>query len=666
MLVGDIMKRQKVKWRFQNIVSTAVLCFVLRHGYASGPDSAAAEARLPVIKGTLKDFTMPKEPRFWELHGLKYDDNLRNSVDRLSQHLVGNSKERSSVFRLCEARAQAGRNHLAGERLTPERVSCLYYEWQRKARAFKVERDQKPPKKSLGLPKSAKKSKNKMKQKVATDGLKSLRDLQSLRGLGYRELLRRIDLSDEAVALRSARIAVQDPSDCSLTAGRAVVLRDMENHLPSESVWKAMNELYAAMAPCLSPEHEAFEVVNTRLALMHLDRRELNRAASLLEVALQGRNLEEEHSILFWRGYLDHLQASTSQEAPSQLAKFLGFKDEDARNVHWDKLVEKYPLTLHSLVVDRINGVDTYDRYVSRPSPSVSMYSGEQWNLENLSSLIFSIFMIRNSQSEMNKLAYLFDAKGVEPQSFENAMFYLKVYQAAGNQRAAIKVIWQALKKYGSENLSIELLEDLYPVHFRNEIAQQASHIDPALIFSLIRQESSFNPRATSPAGARGLMQVMPATAKRVEKRKNIDLYNPSTNIRIGSKYLSILRKKHNGDYARLIASYNAGPNNTIKWDKRYNGKVPLLFADLIPFPETRRYVSGLMRHMYWYRALVSHVKEPTGSIKINWSWSLQDVVPSSSQFGIQPGSQYQVSLENLPWIQGGVERSTSAADNNP
>jgi len=660
------MKRQKVKWRFQNIVSIAILCFVLRHGYASGPDPSEAKARLPVIKGTLKDFTMPKEPRFWELHGLTYDASLRNAIDRLSQHLVGNSKERTSVFRFCEARSQAGRNHSADERITAERVSCLYYEWQRKARAFKNERALKLSKKSVSNTKSSKKSKKKKGYRVATDGLKSLRDLQNLRGLSYRELLRRIDLSDEKIALRSARIAAQEPSDCSLTAGRAVVLRDMENHLPSESVWKAMNELYAAMAPCLSPEHEAFEVVNTRLALMHLDRRELNRAASLLEVALQGQNLKEEHSILFWRGYLDHLQASTSQETTTQLAKFLGLTDEDARNVHWDNLVEKYPLTLHSLVVDRINGVDTYDRYVSRPSPSVSMYSGEQWNLENVSSLIFATFMIRNSEAEMKKLAYLFDVTGVEPQSFENAMFYLKVYQAAGNQRAAIKVIWQALKKYGSENLSIELLEDLYPVHFRNEIAQQASHIDPALIFSLIRQESSFNPRATSPAGARGLMQVMPATAKRVERRKNIDLYNPSTNIRIGSKYLSILRSKHNGDYARLIASYNAGPNNTIKWDARYNGTVPLLFADLIPYPETRHYVSGLMRHMYWYRALVSHVKEPTGSIKINWSWSLQDVVPSSSQFGIQPGSQYQVSLENLPWIQGGVERSTSAADNNP
>lgn len=692
MLVGNIMKRQKVKWRFQNIVSTALFCLVLKQAYAkpstepalqgesheradakqpfegaplqlsAKPNSGtgAPEDRLPVIQGTLRDFTMPRESRFWELHGLRFDATLRRSIERLSEHLVGNSKERSSVFQFCDSRSKTKKAETE-QGLSSDRISCLYYEWQQLARAARNEKVKNAPQKSISKAKKSKKTKK--ASASATHELRSLRDMQKLRGHNYRDLLKKIDFRDEASALSSARVALQEPSDCSLTSVRAAVLRDMENYLPSNSVWAAMNDLYAALAPCLRPENEAFEVVNSRLALMHLDRRELNRAASLFEVTLQGKNLEDEHSALFWRGFLDHLQFSTSTEAPSQLAKLLGIQSEAARNIYWEKLIAKYPLTLHALVVDRINGIDTYDRYASRPSPNVSMYVGNAWNLENLSSLIFATFMIRNSQPEMKKLAYLFDVSGVEPQSFENAMFHLKVYQAAGNQRAAIKVIWQALKKYGSDNLSLELLEDLYPVHFRNEIAQQASQIDPALIFSLIRQESSFNPRATSPAGARGLMQVMPATAKRVEKRRNIDLYNPSINIRIGSKYLSILRAKHNGDYARLIASYNAGPNNTLKWDSRYNGTVPLLFADLIPFPETRHYVSGLMRHMYWYRALVSHVKEPTGSIKINWSWSLQDVVPLAPQFGVEPSSKYQVNLENLPWIQGELERGTSAAD---
>lgn len=687
------MKRQKVKWRFQNIVALTLTCLFMkqvngasetpsdspsgREAQVEGLTADAAEvslsarrsdlpaskpSQLPVIQGTLKDFTMPSETRFWELHGLRFNAELRQAVEQLSQHLVGNAKEKARVFRFCEARSKtASARKQTG--LTPDRVACLYFEWQQQARAYRNARAKQTPRSGAKAVVSSKKSRKKQKN-IGRD-IKTVDQLRSLRGIAYQALLKRIEFSDEPAALTSASVAQQDGADCSLTSVRAAILRDLENYLPSEAVWKAMNSLYGVVSPCLRPDHEAFEVVNTRLALMHLDRKELNRAASLLEVALQGKALEEEHSILFWRGFLDHLQSSTNPQGPSKLAQFLGIAEDDVRNTHWDKLVERYPLTLHSLVVDRINGVDTYDRYASRPSPNVSMYTGQDWHFENLSSLIFAIFMLKNSQPEKQKLAYLFDVKGVKPQSFENAMFHLKIYQAAGNQRAAIKVIWQALKKYGSDNLSLELLEDLYPVQFRNEIAQQASYIDPALIFSLIRQESSFNPRATSPAGARGLMQVMPATARRVERRKKIDLYNPSVNIRIGAKYLSNLRKKHNGDYARLIASYNAGPNNTIKWDTRYNGAVPLLFADIIPYPETRRYVSGLMRHMYWYRALASHVQEPTGSVKILWSWSLQDVVPNAAQFGLTGGDRYQVSLESLPWIQGDPESGRAAADNS-
>lgn len=686
------MKRQKVKWRFQNIIALTLSCLFIRqtgsasdvgsaqHGTGDarwtvvGPDtnevalsarkaelSPAATAQLPVIQGTLKDFAMPTEARFWELHGLRLNSELRQAIEQLSQHLVGNAKEKARVFRFCEARSKtpSARNQTG---LTPDRVACLYFEWQQQARAYRNARAKTASRSGLSTAVSSKKSRK--KQMSTGRDIKTLAQLRSLRGMSYAAVLKRIEFSDERAALTSAGVAQQDGADCSLSSVRAAILRDLENYLPSEAVWKAMNSLYGVVSPCLRPDHEAFEVVNTRLALMHLDRKELNRAASLLEVALQGKALEEEHSILFWRGFLDHLQSSTNPQGPSKLAQFLGIAEDDVRNTHWDTLVERYPLTLHSLVVDRINGVDTYDRYASRPSPNVSMYTGQAWDFENLSSLVFAIFMLKKSKPEMQRLAYLFDVTGVKPQSFENAMFHLKIYQAAGNQRAAIKVIWQALKKYGSDNLSLELLEDLYPVQFRNEIAQQASYIDPALIFSLIRQESSFNPRATSPAGARGLMQVMPGTARRVEKRKNIDLYNPSVNIRIGAKYLSILREKHNGDYARLIASYNAGPNKTIKWDTRYNGTVPLLFADIIPYPETRHYVSGLMRHMYWYRALVSHVKEPTGSMKINWSWSLQDVVPTAAQFGLTAGDKYQVSLENLPWMQGDVESGRAAADN--
>jgi soluble lytic murein transglycosylase-like protein len=515
---------------------------------------------------------------------------------------------------------------------------------------------------STSAPRKAKKVSSKKKKAHPTTAVSSLRDFNSLASLPYDDVLKKVDFKTEGAALKAAGYALENPKDCSLTTARAAVVRDLENHLPSDAVFRMMNRVYDVMAPCLNPDHDAFEVVNLRLALLHLDRKEINRAASLLEVVLQGKKLKDEHSALFWRGYLEHLQLPVNLQAQS-MQNVSDPNSIKISNTFWVRLVEKYPLTLHALVVDHIHGIDTYERYASRSSPQVSMYQGQEWNLENVSHLLAGIFMLNRSYPQLERLARLYDEAGLSQSSFETAMFQVKFFEAAANQRAVIKTIWSSLRTHGSRHLSEELLEYLYPVRFRNEIAQQASYIDPALVFSLIRQESSFNPRATSPVGARGLMQVMPATARKVERKRNFDLYDPNTNIRIGSKYLSILRNQHKGDYSRLIASYNAGPNNTKKWDVRYRGDVPLLFADIIPFPETRHYVSGLMRHMYWYRALVSHLKDAPGAVKISWSWSLKDVVPQAEYFGIKKGEMLQVKLEPLPWMPSGTT-AKSAADN--
>lgn len=664
------MERQKTKWRFQNI---AVLCTLLTFGggwpqvvraelsdrtvepsagdvalSARAPVAPGSSAPIPGIKGSFTDFKMPDESRFWELHGLKVTPELKRGVQRLSEHLIGTSREKTAAFKYCQARKDtaAKQNHLI---LTPDGIGCLYYRWQTLMKERRLQDSQLAAK----TPRSGKKSSRKNKT-VATIGLNSPRDFSNLADVPYDTILKKVEFKTEAAALKGAQIAQQSPKDCKLTSARAAVIRDLENFLPSEAIWTAMNQLYAVTAPCLNPTHEAFEVVNGRLALLHLDRNFFDRAASLLEVTLQGKELKDENSFLFWRGYIDSLQAPVVSATSGPSGG--GVKP---RNTYWERLVEKYPLTLHALVADQLIGVDSYERYAQRPEPTVSVYEGSEWNLENVSHLMASIFYMKSKTVELDRISHLLE-DGVRFLSFETAMFRLKMFELAGQSRSAIKTISQSIKIFGSKNLCADLLTRLYPVKFRNEIAQQAAYIDPALVFSLIRQESSFNPKATSPVGARGLMQVMPNTARRIERKRNINLYDPSTNIRIGSKYLHILRKQHNGDYSRLIASYNAGPNSTKKWETRYRGRLPLLFADLIPFPETRHYVSGLMRHMYWYRALVSHVKDTNGTVKINWSWSLTDVVPRPEQFGLAQNQIVQIKLETLPWMPEQAPKSSA------
>ncbi|MEN9810328.1 MAG: hypothetical protein RLZZ488_1895 [Pseudomonadota bacterium] len=675
------MERQKTKWRFQNIALlgiTAGVCGawpeLLRAELVDRPVepedtpalslSARSASGLsggptpPGLKGSFDDFKMPSEERFWELHGVKLTPELQRGVQRLSEHLIGTSREKTAAYKYCEQRKETAAKQ---PRLimTADGIGCLYYRWQALLRDQRKADAQQLGQSRPAAVQKTKKPKGKGKKAVShVVALNSARDFLAFANVPYDSILKKIEFKSEEAALRAARLAQESPKDCRLVAARAAVLRDMENFLPSEAIWQSMNALYAVTSPCLPPTHEAFEVVNGRLALLHLDRNLIDRAASLLEVTLQGRQLKDENSYLFWRGYIDSLQVR-SLPAPAGAPTAI-VSEIKPHNTYWDRLIERYPLSLHALVADHMLGNDPYERYIHRPQPTVSAYEGQDWNLENVSHLMAGIYLVKNKKIELERISRLLD-EDVGVLSFETAMFRLKVFQAAGQSRSVIKVIWQSVKTFGSQNLCGNILALLYPVKFRSEIAQQASYIDPALIFSLIRQESSFNPKATSPVGARGLMQVMPNTARRVERNRNMDLYDPDTNIRIGAKYLSILRKQHNGDYSRLIASYNAGPNNTKKWETRYRGKVPLLFADLIPFPETRHYVTGLMRHMYWYRELVSHLREGSGNTRMTWSWSLADVIPRPQQFGLPADKLLQVKLEPLPWLT--LQQGQSSAD---
>lgn len=128
-------------------------------------------------------------------------------------------------------------------------------------------------------------------------------------------------------------------------------------------------------------------------------------------------------------------------------------------------------------------------------------------------------------------------------------------------------------------------------------LAGQNANINPLLLFSLIRQESMFQSRAGSSAGAMGLMQLMPATGEEMAGNINwppdfkaADLYRPDVNITLGTRYLMVQRDYLDGNLGASLAAYNAGPGNAQKWLELAGGDSDL-FLEIIRYDETRNYL---------------------------------------------------------------------------
>lgn len=150
-----------------------------------------------------------------------------------------------------------------------------------------------------------------------------------------------------------------------------------------------------------------------------------------------------------------------------------------------------------------------------------------------------------------------------------------------------------------------------YPLVFIPDEAR--AFVKPELVLALSRQESEFNPRAFSRAGARGVMQLIPSTAQLTARKEGLPynrsalLDDPIYNMTLGSAHLSHLLDRYDGSLIMTFAAYNAGPHRVTQWVERYGDPRtddidPLDWIELIPFSETRNYVQRVLENIQVYR----------------------------------------------------------------
>lgn len=160
-----------------------------------------------------------------------------------------------------------------------------------------------------------------------------------------------------------------------------------------------------------------------------------------------------------------------------------------------------------------------------------------------------------------------------------------------------------------------------YLTPFRDNMKAKTSEIgvDESWVYGLIRQESRFVTIARSGVGASGLMQVMPATAKYVAKKIGMSGFKPAditeieTNLTLGTSYLKMVYEQHDQSPVLASAGYNAGPSRPALWKRRLGDRSieGALFAELIPFDETRGYVKNVMSNTVAYSLLLNNSSAP-------------------------------------------------------
>lgn len=185
--------------------------------------------------------------------------------------------------------------------------------------------------------------------------------------------------------------------------------------------------------------------------------------------------------------------------------------------------------------------------------------------------------------------------------SYARANLYLPLFAAYNSLPAEVKD--KMIQKHP---------ELLFPRNYKDLIQQSAGSekIAPEFVFSIIRQESAFNPRARSPVDAFGLMQLLPSVGKELSKSSKVsysepdDLYDPEVNIPLGARELKNLLSKYDQQYILAVSAYNASGSAIRGWLKTRFRDDSLEFIEEVPYDETRAYIKLVMRNFVFYKRL--------------------------------------------------------------
>ncbi len=267
----------------------------------------------------------------------------------------------------------------------------------------------------------------------------------------------------------------------------------------------------------------------------------------------------------------------------------------------------EYPRTFYGILARRALGLDLTFDYQTTPLNEITAKTLQSHAPSKRALALIQLGQTKEAKAELSRLVG--SIEGNEIPAFLQLTEHTGMPELAFRLGARLAAEEKQEQQNPAENRGV-IDAALYPIPKWEP--EGGFEIDRALVFAFMRQESSFNPNAKSPDGARGLLQLMPQTASYISQGQSFrgktrnQLYDPSLNLALGQKYLSYLLN-HNyveGDLFKLATAYNGGPGNLGKWERKitYNDD-PLLFIESLPSRETRLFIERVLTNLWIYRA---------------------------------------------------------------
>lgn len=280
----------------------------------------------------------------------------------------------------------------------------------------------------------------------------------------------------------------------------------------------------------------------------------------------------------------------------------------------------------HLNIIDALREAGKYEEANSWVDKTAQKFAGKPTEANALHARLRMEIFRQNYPAAINAANDLLDGKRLGgSMAGSDEVRYLKAVAAEKAGQRDSKTLFSAIPntyssyygglaaaKASGSKASGSIAASEYPVMYRAELLRHAKSrkIDPRFLLAIMKQESSFRSDAKSPAGARGLLQLVYDTAIKYKDKAGYpnlqpdDLYSPATNIALGAEYVAFLKDEFGGLYEGIAASYNGGEDNAARWLNRSKPKEAGIFVSEIGFAETKNYVFKVMNNYRVYREL--------------------------------------------------------------